>query len=76
MTTSSSDFYRVEEQLRSEAECKCPNCVLWTIVYDDGEPTEIGTAWQGEDGKEAAADVCDLMNMAFAAGQERPEAKP
>lgn len=63
-------FYRVEEQARAETECKCPACVLWTVVYDDGEPTEIGTSWQGEAGKEAAQDICDLMNMAFDAGSE------
>ena len=66
-----TEFYRVEEQLRSEAECKCSNCVMWTVVYDDrGEPTEIGTSWQGDDGREAAENVCDLMNMAYARGME------
>jgi hypothetical protein len=40
------------------------------VVYDDGEPIEIGQAWQGDLGKEAAEDVCDLMNMAYAAGCE------
>jgi len=70
-----SEFYRVEEQLRSEAECKCPNCVMWTVLYDDGEPIDIGTAWQGDDGKEAADDICDLMNMAFDAGRENPDGK-
>lgn len=68
--TAENQFYRVEEVLRSEAECKCPNCVLWTVVCDDPEPTEIGTSWQGDEGKEAAQDVCDLMNMAFDRGQE------
>lgn len=66
-------FYRVEEQIRSESECKCPGCVLWTIVFDDPEPTEIGTAWQGDEGKEVAEDICDLMNMAFDAGREKQE---
>lgn len=69
--STDQQFYRVEEVIRSKAECECPACVLWTVVYDsDGQPTEIGTSWQGDDGKEAAEDVCDLMNMAFAAGRE------
>lgn len=63
-------FYRVEEQERSDTQCRCPECLMWTVVYNDGEPTEIGTSWQGEAGKEAAEDVCDLMNMAFDAGRE------
>jgi hypothetical protein len=67
-----SDHYRVEEQARSKTDCNCPNCVMWTIVWDEpGEPVEIGTAWQGEDGKFSAEDVCDLMNMAYDAGTER-----
>lgn len=65
-----SEFYRVEGEERSDTTCKCPECLMWTIVFDDGEPTEIGTSWQGEAGKEAAEDVCDLMNMAYDAGQE------
>jgi len=69
--TDTPEFYRVDQQARSEAECKCENCVLWTIVFDDnGEETEIGTSWQGTDGEEMANDVCDLMNMAFDRGRE------
>lgn len=68
--TAEKQFYRVEEVVRSEAECKCPNCIQWTIVYNGPEPTEIGTSWQGDEGKEAAQDVCDLMNMAYDAGHE------
>jgi hypothetical protein len=64
-------FYRVEEVIRSAAECQCPACVLWTIIYDDdGQPVEIGTSWQGDEGKETADDVCALMNMAFDRGAE------
>lgn len=63
-------FYRVEEQGRPPDECQCANCKLWTVVFDDGEPTEIGTAYHGDHGKEAAEDLCDLMNMAFDAGRE------
>lgn len=65
-------FYRVEAEPREGAECRCENCLQWTIVYDsprDG-PTAIGTSWQGEAGHETASDVCDLMNMAFDAGRE------
>ena len=65
-----AEFYRVEQQLRPEAGCKCDQCAVWTIVFDDPDPTEIGTAWQGDDGKEAAEDICDLMNMAYDAGCE------
>lgn len=60
-----SDFFRVEEQERDPGACQCPGCKLWTVAYEDGEPTEIGTAYQGGAGKEAAEDVCDLMNMAY-----------
>lgn len=65
-----TDFYRVEEQERPPDECQCAECKLWTVVYDDGEPTEIGGAYQGKDGKEAVEDICDLMNMAFDAGRK------
>jgi len=69
--TDTPEFYRVEEQGRPPDECQCANCKLWTVVYDDdGEPTEIGTSYQGDDGKEAAEDVCGLMNMAFDLGRE------
>lgn len=70
VTIDHAGHYRVEEVIRSEAECKCPACVLWTIVYDDPDPTEIGTSWQGDDGLEMAQDICDLMNMAYEAGLE------
>lgn len=63
-------FYRVEECIRSAADCQCDACKQWTIVYDDGEPTEIGTSWQGSEGKELAEDICELMNMAFDRGAE------
>ena len=73
-----TSFYRVEEEVRSDADCGCPQCVMWTIVYEDkeGEIVEIGQSWQGPLGKEAADDICDLMNMAYDAGCEaNPEAK-
>lgn len=68
--TTDSNYYRVEESPRAADACQCENCKLWTVAYDDGEPTEIGTSWQGEAGREAAGDICDLMNMAFDAGLE------
>lgn len=71
LPSEDQQFYRVEEQGRPPDECQCANCKLWTVVFDDGEPTEIGTAYQGDAGKEAAEDVCDLMNMAYDAGREK-----
>jgi hypothetical protein len=71
LPTTDPRFYRVEEQGRPPDECQCANCKLWTVVYDDGEPTEIGTAYQGDAGKEAAEDICDLMNMAYDDGREK-----
>lgn len=68
--TAEQSFYRVEEVIRTQGECECPACQQWTIVYDLPEPTEIGTSWQGEDGKEMAEDICNLMNMAYDAGKE------
>lgn len=71
-TSMGAHFYRVEAEPLSIDDCECPRCQQWTVVYDsprDG-PTAIGTSWQGDEGKEAAEDVCDLMNMAFDAGRE------
>ena len=71
MNTEEKRFYRVEEQARDPQQCSCGYCVMWTIVYEEnGEPVEIGTAWQGHEGQEAADDVCDLMNMAYDAGRD------
>lgn len=68
---SSTNYYKVEEQARDPRECTCGNCVMWTVTYqENGESIEIGTAWQGAEGQEAADDVCDLMNMAYDAGTE------
>jgi len=69
-----SEFYRVE-RAATQPECQCANCVLWTVVYDDQEPTEIGTSFEGELGLESAEETRDLMNMAFEAGQEGPVGK-
>lgn len=72
--TENQQFYRVEEQARPPDECKYSNCVLWTVVWGEGnDAVEIGTAYQGEAGKEAAEDICDLMNMAYDAGKEAKE---
>jgi hypothetical protein len=68
--TTEQQFYRVEESVNGRMACDCEQCTVWTITYDDSEPTEIGTSWQGPDGKETAEDICDLLNMAYAAGQE------
>lgn len=62
-------FYRLEKS-DSAGECQgCgQSCEMWTIVFDsDGEPCEVGTSWGH---KETAEDICDLMNMAYDAGQE------
>ena len=65
-----SDFYRVAAG-GSDNDCKCQACVFWTIVFvEKGEEIEIGQSWQGVLGKNTAEDICDLMNMAFDAGQE------
>ena len=64
-----SDFYRVEKSGNGNGGCQCERCEMWTVVFNDGELTEIGTSWQGVEGREAADDVCDLMNMAFDAGR-------
>ena len=64
--------YRVEKS-GNQPRCQCANCVIWTVVCDslgESELTEIGTSWEGAQGKEAAEDVRDLMNMAYAAGRE------
>lgn len=64
-----STMYNVELTATGQPECQCVNCQLWTITYSDPEPTEIGTSWQGEAGKETAEDICDLMNMAYEFGR-------
>lgn len=68
------DFYRVEKSANHES-CGCGHDTQWTIVYsvlegEAPETIEIGTSWQGNPGKEAAQDICDLMNMAYEAGAE------
>jgi hypothetical protein len=68
--TTDQQFYRVELSATGQPTCQCDNCQLWTIAYEDSEPTEIGTSWQGADGKEVAQDICDLMNMAYDRGRE------
>ncbi len=59
------------------AYCDHPGCMAeidrGLSYVCGGEPVEIGQAWQGDDGKEVAEDICDLMNMAYNAGLE---AKP
>jgi hypothetical protein len=67
--TTEQRFYRIELTATGQPTCQCENCQLWTVVYDDGEPTEIGTSWQGADGQETAEDICDLMNLAYYTGR-------
>jgi hypothetical protein len=67
-------FYRVKEA-DMDVHRGCSHCGAgwyWTVVYNDtdGHEVEIGTSWQGDEGKQLAEDVCDLMNMAFDAGRE------
>ena len=70
-------FYRVEQKTSASAGCECENCKCWTVCYNDGtEDVEIGTSWQGEDGREQASDICDLMNMAYNAGIEATQVTP
>lgn len=63
--------FRVELTATGQPECQCEACQLWTVVYDDPEPTEISSSWGGASGKEMADDICDLMNMAYDLGVER-----
>jgi hypothetical protein len=62
--------YNVARSATGQPECQCESCVLWTIVYDDPEPTEISSSWVGNEGLAIAEDICDLMNDAYLAGQE------
>jgi hypothetical protein len=65
-----SDHYRVERRTGDNSGCAhCGHDLQWTVVSGQGDDAiEIGTSW-GD--KELADDVCELMNMAFAAGQEQ-----
>lgn len=66
-------YYKVEKSANHTDGCQhCGHDVMWTITYTDpsGEPIEIGTSWQGEEGMELAEDICELMNMAYEAGRE------
>lgn len=71
LTPEKRAFYRVEEVILPAGNCTCPNCLQWTIVFDEsGAPLEIGSSWQGDDGKEKAEDICDLMNDAYDLGYD------
>lgn len=69
---SKEQFYRVVEDvsLGNDEGCKhCGHGTYWTVVSGTGDDeVGIGTSWGY---KELADDVCDLMNDAFIAGQER-----
>jgi hypothetical protein len=66
----STKRYNVDKSATGQPQCQCEACVLWTIVYDDPEPTEISTSWVGNEGLAIAEDICDLMNDAYLAGQK------
>lgn len=70
-----STFYRVVEDTPGEGCAHCGHGKHWTIVSGEGDAEiGIGTAWGDQ---ELAQDICELMNMAFDAGQENaPEIKP
>jgi hypothetical protein len=53
---------------------KCGHGLFYTVVSGTGEEEMgVGTSW-GD--KEAAEDICDLMNMAFDAGVESMTEQP
>lgn len=62
------DYYKVSAGF--SGTCACEACAEWTVRYvdTDGEVVEIGTSWLGEEGRDKAEDVCDLMNMAYSRG--------
>lgn len=63
-----SDFYFVVCD-SSEGACNhCHRGSFWTIAHkENGEEIGIGQSWGDQ---EVAQDICDLMNMAYDAGQE------
>jgi len=61
-------FYRVEEDASYEACKHCGHGTYWTIVSGTGEDVFACGISYGD--KEAAEDICDLMNMAYDRGQE------
>lgn len=76
MTRTTDDHYRVD--VADATGCiTCGAGRYWTVVSDEGEDTvAIGTSWAGDEGKETAEDVCDLMNMAYHAGRESAQSEP
>ena len=70
--TQDLSFYRVVSE--PGETCPCGHGTQWTIVHLEGDDeVGISTSWQGPEGKELAEDICDLMNMAYEAGQESKE---
>jgi hypothetical protein len=68
------DFYKVALEPGHHGCDSCGAGAMWTIVFLEltGEAPEevaIGTSWGDE---EMAKDVCDLMNMAYDKGCEKP----
>lgn len=64
-----TDHYRVEVASDTPGCRYCGHGKLFTVIYTDhtGEIVEIGSAWADQ---ELADDICDLMNMAYAAATE------
>lgn len=66
-----SEFYRVVEDPPGEGCAHCGHGKHWTIVSGEGDAEiGIGTAWGDQ---ELAQDICELMNMAFDAGEEQSQ---
>ena len=64
----SKRFYRVGLAASLKGYKLCEREPMYTVVSGPkDDPTGIGTSWGCE---ELAIDVCDLMNMAYDAGQE------
>lgn len=64
------DFYRVVAEADKAECCTCKqHAPLYTIEWTEpsGEPCTVGSSWGDE---ELANDICELMNMAYVAGQE------
>jgi hypothetical protein len=61
-------FYRVEIAAGQEGCKHCGEGTFYTVVSGTGaDECEVGQSWGH---KESVEDICDLMNMAYDAGQE------
>ena len=69
-------YYKVKMAAGEDGCSHCGAGKMWAIVYvehGDTEETEIGQTF-GD--RHLADDICDLMNMAYEAGLEKPERSP